>query len=255
VIAGFDRRVWMVIAFATFVATFAGAPYGEFLIAGGPAAGLGRDPLTRLALHLVFTVFGLWPLAALGLMLGARVGLGAPLLAAWFGGEPVAARARGALGPAVMLGFGLGTAFLLLFTLGHGAASAQLLGRTPVAPPAWAGVLAAFSAGITEEVLLRLFLMSALAVLFAAMLPRGPALWTANAVAALVFGALHFGNVFALGIHFDLVVALSVLGLNGAFGLLCGWLYATRGLEAAMAAHTACDLVLHGLGATLGGPR
>ena len=253
--AGFDRRVWMAIAFLTFVATFAGAPYGEFLIAGGPAATLGRDPLTRLALHLGFTVFCAWPLAALGLMLGARCGFGAPLLAAWFAGEPVAARARAALGPAALLGCGLGVALLGLFTLGHGVFAAQLLGRMPVAPPAWAGVLAAFAAGVTEEVLLRLFLMTALVVLFSAMLPRAPALWSANVLAALVFGGLHFGNVFALGIHLDLRVALSVLVLNGIVGLLCGWLYCTRGIEAAMVAHTAVDLVLHGLGATLGGPR
>ena len=250
--AGFDRRVWMAIAFATLTAAFAAAPYGEFLIAGGPAAALGKGPLTRLALKLLFTVFGVWPLAALGLMIGARLGLGAPLLTAWFEGRPAPARA--ALGPAALLGAGLGAAMLLLFTLGHGAVSAQLLGRTPVVPPAWTGVLAAFAAGVTEEVLLRLFLLSALAGLLSVLLPRGPALWSANVLAALVFGGLHFGNVLALGIHLDLRVALSVLALNGAVGLLCGWLYCTRGIEAAMVAHTAVDLVLHGLGATLGGP-
>jgi len=255
VTTGFDRRVWMAIAFATFVAAFAGVPYGEFLIAGGPAATLGKDPLTRLALKLVFTVFGLWPLAALGLMIGARLGLGAPLLSAWFAGEPVAGPARAALVPAALFGLALGAALLALFTLGHGAVGAQLLGRSPVAPPAWAGVLAAFAAGVSEEVLLRLFLLTALMGLLSALLPRGPALWSANGLAALVFGALHFGNVFALGLHFDLGVALVVLALNGAVGLLCGWLYWTRGIEAAMVAHTAVDLVLHGLGATFGGPR
>jgi membrane protease YdiL (CAAX protease family) len=144
---------------------------------------------------------------------------------------------------------------LLLFTLGHGAALAHLAGAARVPPPAWAGALAAFAAGVNEEVLLRLFLLTTVAGLLLLAVPRGPALWGANVVSALVFGALHFGNVFALGIRFDLVVALSVLGLNGVVGLLCGWLYWTRGIEAAMAAHMACDLVLHGLGGALGGPR
>jgi membrane protease YdiL (CAAX protease family) len=104
-------------------------------------------------------------------------------------------------------------------------------------------------------VLLRLFLLTALVAVLSAFLPRGPALWGANALAALAFGALHFGNVFALGLHLSAAVVLGVLGLNGLVGLLCGWLYWTRGIEAAIVAHAACDLVLHGLGGALGGPR
>jgi len=43
-----------------------------------------------------------------------------------------------------------------------------------------------------------------------------------------------------------------ILVLNGAVGILWGWIYTTRGIEAAIVSHIACDLILHGLGAALG---
>jgi hypothetical protein len=87
-----------------------------------------------------------------------------------------------------------------------------------------------------------------------AFLPRDPSLWIANGIAALVFGALHFGNVHLLGLTLNPVVVSYILLVNGGVGLLCGWLFRTRGIEAAMACHVAIDLVLHGLGAVFRGP-
>jgi len=84
-------------------------------------------------------------------------------------------------------------------------------------------------------------------------LPRSPALWSANVVAALVFGALHFANVHLVGLTLNPVVVSFILLVNGGVGLLCGWLFWTRGIEAAMACHVAIDLVLHGLGAVFAG--
>lgn len=252
---GFDRRVWLAIALACLAAVFAGLPYDEILIAHGPAASHAGGPLGRLVLQLGLTLLGTWPLAAAGLVLGGRLGLGAPLLGAWFDGEPVAARARAVLARAAGLGLGLGAALLAAFILFRGTLEAQLLGPPPAQPPAWSGVLAAFAAGVQEETLLRLFLLSALAFVGSRVLVLPAALWSANALAALVFGALHFGNVFALGMQLNFAVAGYVLAFNGAVGLLCGWLFWRDGIESAMVAHTACDLVLHGLGAALGGGR
>lgn len=254
-ILGFDRRVWAVIALACLLGVFLGMPYSELLIAHGPAARHGGGPLGRLALQFASTIVVTWPLIAVGLALGGRIGLGAPLLTAGFAGEPVAQHARAALGRGAALGLGLGAALLLAFSVFKGPLEATFLGPAPAQPPAWAGVLAAFSAGVQEEALLRLFLMTAFAFAASRVLALPAALWMANGLAALVFGALHFGNVFALGMHLNLGVAGYVLLLNGTVGVLCGWLYARDGIEAAVVAHTACDLVLHGLGAALGGSR
>jgi membrane protease YdiL (CAAX protease family) len=126
------------------------------------------------------------------------------------------------------------------------------LGPISVPPPPWMGVLGSFAAGVNEEVTLRLFLMTTIAAIAWRILPRMAALWIANAIAALVFGALHFGNVFALGLHLSPFLVAFILLVNGGIGLLCGRLYWTHGIEAAMTAHVACDLVLHGLGPALG---
>jgi membrane protease YdiL (CAAX protease family) len=47
-------------------------------------------------------------------------------------------------------------------------------------------------------------------------------------------------------------VVAYILFVNGTVGVLCGWLYMRGGIEAAMACHAACDLVLHGLAPALG---
>ena len=251
----FDPRVWAVVAGATLIATLAGMPYGEFLVAQGPAAASPiRDPFLRLALQVALTVLVTWPLAALGLALGARLGLGAPLLSAWLDDRLAPGQARRTLLPAALAGATYGASLLLLFAVFRSAIDAQMvrLGPPPVAPPAWAGVLASFAAGISEETLLRLFLLSLIALPLAGALPRAGALWIANAASALVFGALHFGNVVALGLSFTPFLVAFILVVNGGVGLLCGWLYWTRGIEAAMACHVAVDLFLHGLGPALG---
>lgn len=65
-------------------------------------------------------------------------------------------------------------------------------------------------------------------------------MWSANLVAALLFGASHLtaSNTPTLGF-----VAF-ILGANGIVGLLCGWLFWRKGLIAAMTAHAAFNLVL-----------
>jgi membrane protease YdiL (CAAX protease family) len=71
----------------------------------------------------------------------------------------------------------------------------------------------------------------------------GPAvMWTAIAVAALLFGA---GHLLALGMLVPLTAALvlrTVL-LNALAGLVYGWLYWRRSLEAAMVAHATAHVV------------
>ena len=70
------------------------------------------------------------------------------------------------------------------------------------------------------------------------------AFWTANAVAALLFGAIHIPQAIAFVKVTPAVLAL-VVGANAAAGLGFGWIYRRGGVEAAMAAHFATDIVLH----------
>ena len=115
-------------------------------------------------------------------------------------------------------------------------------------PAAWQGMLASFYGGINEELLLRLFLMSLLAwigcKLTRAATPGVVVGWTANILAALLFGAGHL-PVTASMVPLTGVVIARALILNGLGGVAFGWLYWRRGILLAMAAHFSADIVLH----------
>lgn len=242
-----QRRVWWVLLLAILVTTLLGLPYSAHIVEQGPwARSLGSNAFVIV----LSTILVSGPLAALGLVFASRLGLGAPLLEAWIEGRE--ADWKGTLLPPFLWGLLAGGMLLLLI----GFLKAPLdraMPRAIVSPPWWAGALASLGAGISEETLTRLFLLSALAVPLARALPRNAALWIANVTAALVFGALHFGNVSAIGMPLNAVLAAWILVINGGVGLLCGWIFWTRGIEAAMACHVAIDLVLHGLGALFPG--
>ena len=120
-----------------------------------------------------------------------------------------------------------------------------------VIPPAWQGFLASFYGGITEEVLLRLFLLTLFAWLgwhFTRKKYERPTLiilWISNILAAIIFGLGHFPGVLSMEIPLNFVVITRTLFLNGLAGLVFGWLYFTYGLESAMVAHFSADIMLH----------
>ena len=185
----------------------------------------------------------------LGLLLAGRVGLGAPLLEACLAGEPVRRRLRALLTPSVLAGAMAGVLIIGLELLVFGPQMPPVPSILEQ-PPAWQGFLASFYGGITEELFMRLFLMSILAWLVglawreASGRPATGAFWVANLVAALLFGLGHLPATAALVPLTGLVVARAIL-LNGIAGGLFGYLYWTRGLEAAMLAHFSADIVLH----------
>jgi hypothetical protein len=77
-------------------------------------------------------------------------------------------------------------------------------------------------------------------------------LWPANAIAALLFGALHLPQAALIAGLSPPVVAFTLIG-NGIAGLAFGWLYWKHGLVSAIAAHFSTDIVLHVI-APLAGP-
>jgi membrane protease YdiL (CAAX protease family) len=187
------------------------------------------------------------PLTALGLWLGSKVGLGAPMLAAVIERQPGAGRELlcyavfaigigGVTGAAVLLG---ALAFMPWMPLE--------LGQAPV-PTWWQALLASFSAGITEELMLRLGLMTLLVWLGTKVTrreqPSAATIWTANGIAAVLFGLGHLPLVASLAPLTALIV-IRTLVLNGFAGIVLGLTYWRYGLIAAMVAHASADVVLH----------
>jgi len=250
-----DLKLAGVLGLAAALATAALFPYLLQLM---------PDKLARIPLPLPVVVVAqslqalvlLGGMSLLGLRMVRRVGLGAPLLQAWLGGTPVAARPR----PQPWLAVALGAAMALLVVL----ASQWIDPLLPAMrnPPAHAdaaasalnGLLASFYGGIVEELQLRLFLMTLLLWLVARVrgrMPGNATFWLAILLAALLFGVGHLpaaAHIWGL----DTVVVLRTLALNAVVGIACGWLYWRRGLEMAMLAHFSADLVLHVLMPLLG---
>lgn len=115
-------------------------------------------------------------------------------------------------------------------------------------------IFASLSAGIGEEILFRGFFFGLWGLilnwLFKHFNGRNLALWIANIIAALAFGAGHLGTILFLT-HASSLTKLSpvllaeVFLLNGVIGLIAGERYMKDGLVAAAGVHFWTDVVFH----------
>lgn len=224
------------------------------LISGGVAGVPGSMetpatdiPLWQLVLANAALVLVLYTsLGLAGLWLARRIqlpGIFRPGAAAkeWFW-QPLG---WGALAGVLLIGFDLGGRWLAGF---EGFIHPQF----PIS------ILASLTAGIGEEIMFRLFVMSLWAVIFiwllGKLLPRRDtraiSLALANLLAALAFAAGHLGTAMVLAgaaSPMDLApVTLAELFLmNGLLGLLCGRAFIKNGLVAAAGIHFWADIVWH----------
>jgi len=115
-------------------------------------------------------------------------------------------------------------------------------------------ILASLSAGIGEEIAFRGFVFGLWGLilnwLFRRFHGRTAALWAANVLAALAFGAGHMASALALTgarslAELSPVLLVEILVLNGVIGILAGWRYMKDGLVAAMGVHFWTDVVFH----------
>ncbi|MBI3913981.1 MAG: CPBP family intramembrane metalloprotease [Chloroflexi bacterium] len=251
----FSWKIFFVLWIAAVLSVIAVLPYALTLQEavlqklGVPLAVL--IPLQILQNAIVFAIA-----TAGGLWLANRVGLGAPILEAFLAREKIGERLRQMLPTAILLGVVAGGAILLLDLFAFAPLLQRELGganplTTPsVQPPAWQGLLASFYGGIGEEIFSRLFLFSLFAFIVArfskttAGKPTRAVFWIVNLLIAILFGLGHLPATAVLVPLTPLVIARAVL-LNGIPSLAYGYLYWTRGLEAAMVAHFSSDLVLH----------
>ncbi|MBN2256417.1 MAG: CPBP family intramembrane metalloprotease, partial [Anaerolineaceae bacterium] len=138
-----------------------------------------------------------------GMYVARRSLLGTPILTGLFQKDDVRDKVRAMVTPAVLIGV-IGSIIILLldsFVFGPPLETElKLLGvnlSDSINPPVWQGFLASFYGGINEEILLRLFVMTLIGGLMAAVtrkldqpLPVG-IFWTANILAAVLFGLGH----------------------------------------------------------------
>ena len=198
-----------------------------------------------LLLSLVQTTVLLSITIFIGLLLGKKVGLGAPLLSDWIAKKPI----RQKLKSVGLLGIKLGA---LAGVLIIGFDYIFLLFMEPLVVPStplWQGFLGSFYGGVVEEILIRLFLVTTLVWLMWRFSksknekPTSSTVWIAILIASIVFGLGHLPATAVLTTITPLIVFRAVL-LNGIGGVVFGWLYWKKGLESAIIAHFTADIFL-----------
>ena len=197
--------VWLISTFASLLVI----PYTLTLIpdASDAAGTPSQLVLTAFASNLI--VYGV--VSLLGLLLAARIGLGLPFLEGWLTKNPIWGRLKDVLLLAVVLGIIVGIVIIAIDTLIFAPEIASLLGEGTAngvqgtRPPPWQGLLAAISAGITEEVIFRLFAVSLLAWLGGLLFqddegrPRSGVMWFAIVLVSVAFGLGHLPATVAIG--------------------------------------------------------
>src|SRR5437870_5519025 len=184
----------------------------------------------------------------LGLAAARRVGMGAPILDGAVA-APFAARRL-----TISLAVGAACGAVLLAVLVYGlvpiepALATRL--RARIGAPSWLPWALAVESSILEEFALRLFLLSSVAWLLARRWRNPSAAWSAIIVSSLVFAVVHLPAWLATTNPTAVLIA-SVLTLNGVAGFVLGYLYWRWGIESAILAHFAADMVVQGIGPRL----
>lgn len=253
-------KVFLVLVGLIIPAVFAILPYtidlqntssGTDLIA---TYGWGTLVIDRLINTLPIVLLG-----GLGLILANRIGLGLPFVEGWIRDTPVLVRFRNVVAVALIISIILVVTSLFLHNLVLDPPLNVMLAKLGISLPAGVqtpplyGLLAAFSAGITEETLYRLFGLSLIAWLGGLLFhdtdgrPSRIVFWVANILFAVGFGLAHLPKAATMGLPINTFVVTYTLVLNGIGGLLFGWMFWTFGLESAMLAHFFADVIMYAL--------
>lgn len=240
----FVKTYWKTLLFFALVGLVGGFFVGIYALDSYPQEmqqQILSQGLDRIALGLVSAVqsagYGL-VLGALGIFLGKKIGL-------WRDETSIT---RKPLIASVIVAVVGGLALILPDLLFFGNYSEAIM-SSYAAKPTVPYIIATVTYGaVIEEVMLRLFAMSLVAFLLHKLFerkkekPTTAILIVANVITALLFAAAHLPATSVLLGRSPLIIFRCFL-LNGAFGLLFGYLYRKYGLRYAMIAHGGCHVV------------
>ena len=249
----YNWRLLFLISVTIIPISFITLPYALTTV----GADLAPGELTQILMSTFINSLIYILMATIGLYAAARIGLGLPFLEGWLQKQPVRDRFPGIARQSILSGVVAALVIIALATLVFGPFLQAELSATGIVipeerrPPGWQGFLASFYRGITEEVQMRLFVMSLLAAFGGLFFknkegrPKLGVLWVANILAAVVFGLGHLPSGAAMGIPLTPLFVTRTVFLNAIGGVVFGWLYMKNGLESAMIAHFSGDIVAH----------
>ena len=253
-------KIFLVLAALIFPASFAILPYAIHLQNSfSETDSVSTMGWEVLVVNTLVNSLLIISLGGIGLALANRIGLGLPFIEGWARRDPVLYRFRTIIAIAWVAAVAFVLTILFLQKVVFGPPMNAMFEELGISIPAEAyapplyGFLTAFSAGITEEVLFRLFGLSLLAWLGGLLFhdaegrPKPAVLWSANVLIALAFGAAHLQTAASLGWPINTLVVTRTIVLNSLGGLVFGWLFWTLGLESAMLAHFLTDVIIYTL--------
>jgi membrane protease YdiL (CAAX protease family) len=236
-------KLFVILLIASFITSLMVLPY---TLALSPALAKVFTPLVLIA-QLIQSLVIFSIAIFMGLFLYKRVGFNLPILEGWLEGKEVGSYLKSILGISIGLGVLSGIIIVVLSFLFTPVSS--IFQNASISVPIWKAFLACFYGGISEEILLRLFLMTLIVWIFykikktADGKPTVIGIWLAIIISAVIFGLGHLPITGTITSITPLIVVRAVL-LNGIAGIVFGWLYWKKGLESAMIAHFSADIVL-----------
>ena len=185
-----------------------------------------------------------------GVWLSTSVGLHSPAAEAAANGEPFLSRLKPQILPGIIAGLLSGVAIVTSWVVAKPFLSAEFVARAQDFNKFMPHITRFLYGGFTEELLLRwgvmTFLIWAPWRLFqkGQGRPRTGYFVGAILISAVLFGIGHLpiASMLAGGLTAPLVIY--VITANAIFGIVAGFLYWKKGLEAAMIAHISAHLVL-----------
>ena len=204
---------------------------------------------TFVALSLLNPVVILAISVAVGVRLAHRVGLRSYIDERGTTGAAIVPRLASELPLALLLGAAGGTTLVLLDLALAPWIAPGLADLEQAQPPTiWLTLSGMLYGGIVEELMLRWGLMTFLAWAAWKLVARGQqqpgagVMWGAIVGSAVAFGVGHLPAVAALT-PLTTPLILRTVGLNALGGLVFGWLFWRRSLEAAMVSHATFHVV------------
>ena len=242
----FPWALFFVLVVMGMIGTAAVIPYG-LALSGSKFEDVGMSRSKLIALSVVQSAIFLAVMVGLGLLAAEAVGLELPMLRALVNGEPVLPLLL-AVAPLAVVAGALAAALVLVLEISiFRPRMPESIKAKAQNPTAVQGLLASLYGSTNEEIMLRLFGMSAIVWLLSRFndgVPNDTMFWAAIFLAALLFGLGHLPATARLAPLTPLLVVRGLL-LNGLLGLVAGYLYWHYGLEAAMIAHFSADIGLH----------
>ena len=240
----FIQKYWKTLLFFGLVGLVGGFFTGIYLMDSYPPQiqqEVLSQGITKTILGLVSAVqsagYGI-VLGAVGIFLGKKTGL-------WKDEKTI--KKNPLIIATVISGVG-GLGLIFPDILFFGKYSEAILNSYAVKPTIPYMLASVLYGGVIEEVMLRLFTMSLIALLLHKLLgkknekPTVGILIASNVIAALLFAAGHLpATAMLMGI--TPMILFRCFLLNGGFGLLFGFLYRKYGLRYAMLAHGGCHVV------------